>query len=109
MGRVRRVLLVDTKLKSGGSALNVVTELQRSQPYEFCLAVLVAYDAWPSERWTFPNGVRWPAEFRLRGYDLPTYVAYRTTVRGQSDPYPEPWRNDILVPGAGGPATGGDG
>lgn len=100
MSRVRRILLVDTKLKSGDSALNVMTELLRSHAYEFHLAALVAYGAWGLPRWTFPNGVRWPATFGLSGYELPTYATYHTSWQGRSDPYPEPWRNDILVPDA---------
>ena len=101
MSAVRRILLVDTKLKTGGSALNVMTELRRSQPFEFCLAVLVAYGRWEKPRWEFPNGARWPAAFRFPLSDeqpeLLTYVAYHTASTGQSDPYPEPWRNDLLL------------
>ena len=100
----RRVLLVDTKLKSGTSVLNVITALQARKPYEFRLAVLVDYGPWAPPRWTFPNGARWPAMRHLSGYDLPTYVAYRTSFQGQSDPYLEPWRNDSLVPGTGSAA-----
>jgi hypothetical protein len=100
---VQRVLLVDTKLKTGDSVSRVVAALRdrlvKRKELDIRLAVLVAYGAWPSPRWEFPNDVRWPATLRLDVCDVLTYVAYHTTSLGLSDPYPEPWRDDIGMPG----------
>lgn len=98
---VRRVLLVDTKLKSGGSASNVAVELQRRFECEVRLAALLAYGPWNGEKWSFPNGVRWPAVLRLPDGDLPTYVAYHLPYEGERDPVQEPWRDDIILPTLG--------
>ena len=96
------VLIVDSKLKTGQSVQNVMNAMNRlrpSQPFAFRLAVLVEYGKWEPPRWSFTNGVRWPATLNLREHAVPTYVAYRTISEDTADPFPEPWREDILMPG----------
>jgi hypothetical protein len=106
LNAVTTVLLVDSKLKSGQGALNVMNAMNRlreDRPFAFRLAVLVEYGRWEPPRWSFPNDVRWPALLHLdadngRGYDVPTYVAYRMASEDRTDPFPEPWRDDIRMP-----------
>lgn len=93
--RVRRALIVDSKVKSGVSAVNVAQRLLRELSCDVRLAALIAYGPWSSERWEF-DGVRWPVVLR-RG-QLPTYVAYHTPMEGTRDLIHESWRDDIILP-----------
>jgi hypoxanthine phosphoribosyltransferase len=106
--RFRRVLVVDTKLKTGDSAANAITVLrQRLKTSEIRLAVLMAYGPWDSSRWTF-RGPHWPVTFRHPRGDMKTYVVYHYDYPAdiRQDPVREAWRRDIVVSRPQLPAMG---
>jgi hypoxanthine phosphoribosyltransferase len=83
----KRILVTDTKLKSGGALQKVQTILQNEYGKDTTIryAIALGYGGWDFSRWKVihETGFHWPVQFRLK--HLPVYVARYTKTDPNND------------------------
>jgi hypoxanthine phosphoribosyltransferase len=97
----KQILVLDTKLKTGESALNTVKYLRKTyHGADVRLGVVLAYGGWEDGGvWTNLDAPAWPVVFQRDKVEIPTYVAYYTDCKPTDDRYHEAWRlRRIMAP-----------
>jgi hypoxanthine phosphoribosyltransferase len=90
----KHILVLDTKLKTGESALNTVRYLRKTyRGADVRLGVVLASGGWEDGGvWKNLDAPAWPVVFQRDGVEIPTYVAYYTDCEPTRDAYHEAWR-----------------